>query len=302
MSGIRLSLKRGLSRGGPSRTARQDALFRALESRVPPDQRVAHDSLAASFLTADYRLLAELARVGVLRDLIENVIDRRWPCARAGVVVRTRLIDDVIEAELPNAGQVVVLGAGFDSRAYRLEGMQATTIFEVDHPSTQAEKKRIVARLLGGLPSHVTFVPVVFGREDPAERLYASGFARGVATIVLWEGVTNYLTAEAVDTSFGFLSFGLKPSSLVVFTYVHRGILDGSATFEGAAQTMEAVRGAGEPVTFGFDPDDVAAYVAKHGFTLVSDVALAEVAPRFYPNRQLPKSPMYYRVAQCRKE
>src|SRR5437764_1003412 len=106
-----------------SRTARQNALFRALESRRPRTARMADDPLAVRFLTPEFRLLAELARLPPLRRLIEIVIDRGWPCARAGVVVRTRVLDEVIAEALPRVEQFLILGAGFDSRAYRLPGI-----------------------------------------------------------------------------------------------------------------------------------------------------------------------------------
>ena len=125
-----------------SRTARQNALFRAIEARRPASARVADDPLAVRFLTPEFRLLAEAARMPSARRLIERVIDNRWPCVRGGVVARTRLIDETIQAELPRVRQVMILGTGFDSRAYRLPQMRQVPVFEIDHPATQAAKKR----------------------------------------------------------------------------------------------------------------------------------------------------------------
>ena len=285
----------------PSRTARQNALFRALEWRQRPARRVADDSLAVAFLSPEYRVLAELARVPPLHDLIEWVIDTRWPCARGGVVVRTRLIDDLVAAELPGTEQLLLFGAGFDSRAYRLAGMEDVAVFEVDHPDTQRAKKSAVERVVGGLPRHVTFVPVTFGHDDPAERLLAAGFQVGRRTIVLWEGVTNYLSAMAVDDGFSMLGASVASGSPVIFTYVDRRMLDGTATFDGAESTMNAVRRVGEPFTFGFDPSEVAPYLAERGFELVTDVAVSDIAARYYSNGRLPRTPGYYRVVHSRK-
>src|SRR5204863_5136200 len=96
-----------------------NALFRALEARRPARVRVANDPLAVHFLPREYRVLVELARLPPLRRLTEVVMDLRWPGPRAGVVVRTRLLDDTIVGELSKVAQVLVLGAGFDTRAYR---------------------------------------------------------------------------------------------------------------------------------------------------------------------------------------
>ena len=116
-------------------------------------------------------------------------------------------------------------------------------------------------------------MPVVFGTDDPARKLAASGFGPGAPTLVLWEGVTNYLGPEAVDTTFRFLAAALGPGSPVLFTYVDRGMLDGTADFAGAATTMRAVRRVGEPFTFGLDPGEVRGYLAGRDLAGAGDRA-----------------------------
>jgi methyltransferase (TIGR00027 family) len=287
--------------GQPSRTARQNALFRALEARRPPSDRVADDPLATRFLTPEFRLLAGAARLPPARRLIESVIDHRWPCVRGGVVARTRLIDEAVVAALPRVEQALILGAGFDTRAYRLAPLREIAVFEVDHPATQAAKRRLLLRAGARPPAGVRFVPVVFGADDPARELAGRGFVPGLPTLVLWEGVTNYLGPEAVDTTFRFLASGVGPGSPVVFTYVDRGILDGSAAFDGAETTMRAVRRVGEPFTFGLDPAEVPGYLAERGFELEWDVAVRDAAERFYPAGDCPSAPAYYHVAESRR-
>ena len=287
--------------GKPSRTAVQNALFRALEARRPASARVADDPLAVRFLTPEFRLLARLARIPVGRRLIEGFIDRRWPCVRGGVVARTRLIDEKVVAELPRVTQAVILGAGFDSRAYRLAPMRQVTVFEVDHPATQAAKRRVVPREAGAGASQVRFVPVVFGTDDPADRLADSGFEPGAPTLVLWEGVTNYLDPDAVDATFRFLAAAVGPGSPVLFTYVDRRIIDGTARFEGAGTTLRAVRRVGEPFTFGLDPGEVGGYLADRGFELEWDTTVSDAAAILYPSGACPSAPAYYHVAGARR-
>jgi methyltransferase (TIGR00027 family) len=287
--------------GQPSRTAVQNALFRALEARRPPSRRVADDQLAVRFLTPEFRLVAGLARIPAARILIEEFIDRSWPCVRGGVVARTRLIDEKVLADLPQVRQVVILGAGFDSRAYRLPAIRQVAVFEVDHPATQAAKRRVVQRDGGAGAAQVRFVPVVFGTDDPAAKLAGSGLELGAATLVLWEGVTNYLDPEAVDATFRLLAAAVGTGSPVVFTYVHRGIIDGTARFEGAGTTMRAVRRAGEPFTFGLDPAQVRDYLAARGFDLEWDTTVADAAACLYPAGKCPSVPSYYHVAGARR-
>lgn len=290
-----------MKEGRPSRTAHQNALFRALEARRAPTARVADDPLAVRFLPPDYRLLAELARIGPARRLTEAIIDRRWPGPRAGVVARTRLIDETIAGHLPAVGQVLILGAGFDTRPYRMAAMATQRVFEVDHPLTQQDKKKTLARMPGGLPAHVYYVPVVFGRDDPGDALVGAGFVTGQATLALWEGVTNYLDDASVGAAFSFLTAALGPGSPLLFTYVHRGIIDGSAHFRGAREAMEHVERLGEPFTFGFDPAELPTYLRDRGFELAWDVAVSDAARCYYPNGNLPPVPAYYHVVESRR-
>jgi methyltransferase (TIGR00027 family) len=176
-----------------SRSAQHVALFRALES-ARRRGGLFDDPYAARFLTGWYRLVGGLARVPPVRRGVERFIDRRWPAGpRASAVVRTRLIDDLVgEAMAGGARQVVLLGAGYDSRAYRIGSMAAARVFEVDHPATQATKQRLVdARVRADKRSHVSFVPVDLVRDSLAPALREAGFLAGEPVVVVWEGVTN---------------------------------------------------------------------------------------------------------------
>jgi methyltransferase (TIGR00027 family) len=285
--------------GRASRTAQHNALFRALDARKPRGERIADDRLAVHFLPADFRLVAELARVGLVRRRIEAFIDARWPGPRAGVVTRTRLIDDIASARAADVSQAVLLGAGFDSRAYRLPAMRALVTFEVDHPSTQSRKRNAVHRAIGSTPN-VRFVPVDLGHEALVEALTGAGMRRDRPTLVIWEGVTNYLTAVAVATTFDAIARLVPSGSPVVFTYIDRRMLEGTLDFDGARESAEHVERVGEPYTFGFDPDEVSNYLSEHGFDLVSDVSVADASER-YESDGASSGYAYYHVVEARR-
>src|SRR5262245_23523753 len=160
-----------------SRTAEYMALFRALEScRRPASERLFQDPLAGAFLGPPLRLLAGAARVPPMGRLLAAAIDRRWPGARPSGVARTRLIDDaVLPALREGVEQVVLLGYGFDARPYRLPGLLAARVFEVDHPATLARKQRLLLRRLGRLPENVALVAVDLDRDDLGAALHAAG-------------------------------------------------------------------------------------------------------------------------------
>ena len=187
-------------------------------------------------------------------------------------------IDKMVQEALTDgATQLVLLGAGYDSRAYRLPLAHDVTVFEVDHPSTQRAKR---ARLdvSGASVEHVRFVGVDFELDDVAGRLADAGFDKKTRSILVWEGVISYLSASAVDENFELLSGICSPGSRLIFTYVDGRALDGSMDFEEARRWKGWVRLNGEPFVFGFHPDQLASYLSERGFRLDSDRSTAEVA------------------------
>jgi methyltransferase (TIGR00027 family) len=173
-------------------------------------------------------------------------------------------------------------------------------VFEVDHPATQAAKQERLRRVLGALPAHVVFVPVDFDRDRVADRLAAAGFAAAARTFFIWEGVTNYLTAEAVDATLRWVGT-TAAGSRILFTYVHRGMLDGSAAFEGADASLVTVGRVGEPFTFGFDPAELPAYLAARGLALLEDVGAPDYRTRYLaPLGRTMRLSGFYRAAVAR--
>ena len=125
----------------PSRTAEFNAAFRAAESAKPPSRRLFHDPYAVRLLPAGLRLLARSSAIPIVGHGLTWFVDRRWPGVRTSIIARTRLIDDwVQDAARSGAEQLVLLGAGLDSRAWRLPSLANLRIFEVDHPEHVVRK------------------------------------------------------------------------------------------------------------------------------------------------------------------
>ncbi|WP_081437988.1 class I SAM-dependent methyltransferase [Pseudofrankia asymbiotica] len=304
----------------PSRTAQHVALFRALESaRGQP--RLFTDPYAAASLPPSHRLVVAAARLPAagprLARRVERLIDRRWPGGpRASAVARTRLIDDLVtDALAAGARQLVLLGAGYDSRAYRLlavragadpaaagRGREAVDVYEVDHPATQARKRRLVERRVpAAARGHVRFVAADLLRVGAADVLLAAGLRPDAPAVVVWEGVTNYLDAASVDATLTGLAGALAPGSRVVFTYVDRRALDGTGTFSGVDEWAGTVRAAGEPFTFGLVPDELPGYLAARGLALTLDRSTRDAADRYLTplGRGGEPAAPFYRVAQA---
>jgi methyltransferase (TIGR00027 family) len=287
----------------PSRTAEYMALFRAVETAERADRRLFDDPLAAAFLTGRLKALAAFARLPAIGRLATYFLDLGWPRTRSSAVVRTRLIDDLVrQAIRSGARQALLLGAGFDSRPYRLEELRGVPLFEVDHPSTQRAKRQRLQTHLGPLPGNVHFAPVDFEKDDLETTLMHAGFDTTVATVAVWEGVVSYLTPAAVDQSFRTLARILSEGSHLIFSYVHQGALDGSVAFREARRWKSSVRSSGEPFIFGFDPAGLADYLRPRGFALVSDVSTAEAAKSYCEplHRNEPGSELY-RIAAAQR-
>ena len=279
------------------------ALFRAVETAGRADRRLFDDPYAAALLSGRLKALAGFARLPIAGRLATHFLDLGWPRTRSSAVVRTRLIDDLVrQAVRGGARQALLLGAGFDSRPYRLEELRGVPIFEVDHPSTQKAKRHRLQARLGSLPANVCFVPVDFEKDDLETTLLHAGFDTHVAAVAVWEGVVSYLTPAAVDQNFRMLAHILAPESQLIFSYVHQGALDGSVAFREARRWKSSVRSSGEPFIFGFDPAGLADYLRSRGFALASDVSTAD-ASRSYcgPLRRREPGSGLYRIAAARR-
>lgn len=264
-----------------SRTAQAMALFRALESARPASIRLLRDAFAATVLPPSIRGVVTLSRFRLIGSAIAALVDYRWPGARTSGVARTRLIDDwVVAAIRDGARQVAILGAGFDSRAWRLPALGRIRVFEVDHPATSQEKRR---RLMtaGFDPSRIVQVSIDFDREPLAEPLAKNGFSMRERTVVIWEGVTNYLTAEAVNAVLRWTS-GLAPGSTLAFTYIHATVLRDPGAFEGAEQAMAFVAKGGEAWTYGIEPAELRGRLQAAGLELVEDLGADEYRSRYW--------------------
>jgi methyltransferase (TIGR00027 family) len=264
-----------------SRTAAYMALFRALETRRRGG--LFDDPYAERFLPGRLRAAARLPGAS-------RYIDRRWPGARTSAVGRTRAIDELLEDPEP---QVVFLGAGYDTRALRLPSLGRAAVFELDQAPLLAAKRE---RLSEERP-RLRRVEIDFARQEVVPTLAAAGFDPSEPAAFVWEGVTNYLTAEAADATFRAVA-GTAPGSRLIFTYVHSGAIDGTVDFEAADRLRSTVAGVGEPWTFGLDPDELGAYLAERGLRLLSDEGADD-----YRRRLLGDSPRnlrgygFYRLA-----
>jgi methyltransferase (TIGR00027 family) len=288
-----------VERSQASQTAQSMAMFRALESARPERSRLFWDAFAVHFLNRTMRVAVRAAEKSpAVQALLTRYIDKRWPGARPSGVARTVFIDRALgEALRSGIAQVVILGAGYDSRAYRIDEMNRTLVFEVDSGETQRVKRERVWHFSGLSLQSVKFVAADFLRQTVSEALASAGFDSLRETFFIWEGVIHYLAAEAVDSTLRFVG-GCAKGSGIAFTYIHRGLLDGSGAFSMSANVVRLLEKAGERWKFGFYPDELSPYLRNCGMKLVEDLGAIEYGARFSgARREQMKGYEFYHVA-----
>jgi methyltransferase (TIGR00027 family) len=269
------------------------ALLRAVESERPADTRLFEDRFAYAFLPLYLKALVWLSRfLGV------HIPGKRWAAEAASGIARTRLIDDAVTKSVHECvEQVVILGSGFDSRAYRLPGISSVRVFEVDRPNTLAVKRKRLKKILTTLPSHVIFVEIDFNVQELGDVLAKSGFNLQRPSLFICEGVSEYLSERAVDGTLRFIATAAA-GSLLIFTYLHRGALDNPLAFAGAEDQARNSTRIGEPWTFGLYPEKVPSYFRERGLDVVEDLGSLEFRSRYLsPLGRQVEGHEYYRIA-----
>ena len=166
--------------------------------------------------------------------------------------------------------QLVILGAGFDTRPYRLPGMESVNVFEVDLPSVQNDKKKKIRKYLGLLPGHVTFIPIDLDAQTLEAVFPGTAFDPSRPTVFIWEGVTQYILEEAVCQTLTFVGKS-APGSVIVFTYVLKSIIERRSDIPGADKIMDVVA-KNAPWIFGLNPSDVPEFLKSFHLALIADV------------------------------
>jgi methyltransferase (TIGR00027 family) len=265
-----------MARNPVAQTAFGPMVQAAIEQYEPQERRLVSDDLAMSILPAGQRAMVRAMRWPLLRRLTISAGERAVPGSWSLIACRKRYIDDKLDEALPNIDSVVVLGAGMDTMAYRLARRSDIPVFEVDLPVNIARKKAAVAQAIGAVPASVRLVPLDFERDDLISALTGLGYRTDARTFFIWEGVTQYLSQDAVRATLVALRTAAPPGSRLVFTYVRRDFIEGANMYD-AAILYKRFRQRQQVWRFGLDPEQVSAFVAEYGWQLVE-----QAGPDYY--------------------
>jgi methyltransferase (TIGR00027 family) len=264
--------------GQPSRTALGAAGHRAVH-QVLEQGRIFADPLAVRILGPD----ADSA----LRDAEPDPSSKRL---RLFIAVRTRFAEDsLVAAVARGACQLVVLGAGLDTYAYRSPFGDRLHVFEVDHPATQAWKRERLAEAQIPIPPALTYAPIDFERQNLADGLAAAGFDSRKQTFFTWLGVVPYLTEQVIFSTLGFIA-RMPAGAHVVFDYSNPAAPGSVSDPHAAEREALAARVAslGEAFKSHFETDALVAKLKAVGFREVEDLGPALIRERYFGNRTAP--------------
>jgi methyltransferase (TIGR00027 family) len=254
---------------GPSHTALATAYARAYH-QIADQPAIFDDHLAVPLLGVTADELTELStRAG---DQVGAVISDRG--RRLFFATRARVAEDAVAAAVAaGTRQVVILGAGLDTFAYRDQNPDLR-VFEIDHPATQAWKRDRLAAVGIDIPATLTLVPVDFETQDLAAELESAAFTRNEPAIFVWLGVIFYLTASAARSILEYIAGQAQPVE-VIFDYLQPARTEEDrAHLQARAERLSAT---GEPFFSYFTPDEIATLLRTLGFTTIDDQAAQDV-------------------------
>ena len=288
----------------PSRMAEGIALQRFAESRLSEDKRIFYDPYAVHFV--DKRVL-EYARDHPLEaKAMAEEYERKMPGWSNSIRARVRYFDDVVEsAAAEGFGQLVILGAGYDTRAYRIDGLKnRVQVFEIDHPQTIERKTEIITRIFGELPGHIVFVPLNLEYEDLWENLKKSGYSPTAKTLFVLEGLVMYLSRDAVEELFSGIARNAKVGSSILFDFVPQSLADGTSDSEGGKNIRDYTIMVGEPLRSGFTEGEIQTFLSGLGFSDVNVVPSSLYRKMYYNNGKNAERPvsslLYFASASIR--
>ncbi len=275
-----------------SLTAEGIAIARVLEAEKPEGERICNDPFARQLISPVFYWIGKI---------FANAEERKGPGVLGFLVARCRYMDDALKHALQvGLEQLVILGAGLDSRAYRFEELkQGVRIFEVDHPASQASKLKKVKRIFGELPGHVHYIPIDFN-EEILDKLFEHGYGCSLRTLFLWEGVSMYLTPVAVHQTLAWISHNSGKGSELVFDYLYSSMLTAGKQPYEVRKSMRAGRLTGEGLSFGIEQGKLGVFLNQRGFKNIREITGGDLQRLYFYGANKNRSVAnYYAIADA---
>ena len=258
--------------------ARGSALVRALAACDDRDDIRGSDTLAEIFLAEEGK--SSFRDPAIREWLLNNYLPHG---VYAYTIARTAYFDHIVEQGLrENVPQIVILGAGYDSRPYRFADLIGETrIFELDNIQTLQHKQKLLQQANIPIPKNVAFAPLSYDTELIMGNLVGAGFDVGKQTLFIWEGATYFLSAEAVDNIFSFIKSRMPAGRAVCFDY--KSISSESSGSGGENELAESMKSAiaADSVEFGIEEGKAGTFLAERDFLIVEQLTASEMEKRY---------------------
>lgn len=277
----------------PSATAELVASHRAAESFKPVNERICYDPYAIHFLSPEtLEILKDPIKMRAITEQVGPIGQEMSTSLR----VRVRYFDDFIK-KLVSEGleQLIILGAGYDTRAYRIEGLENVKVFEVDHTATQRFKVEKIKEIFGSLPDHVVYVPIDLEKRTLSQSLSDKGYNSSKKTLFVMEGLIQYLTPKSVDEIFSFIARNSGKESTIIFDYHDESVVNG--TSEVGKMIKNFVEQVGEHLKFGINQEKIEEFLSDRGFSNITNVTSEDYKKKYFEGTNENKefcNPMYF--------
>ncbi|HET6580796.1 MAG TPA: class I SAM-dependent methyltransferase [Methanoregula sp.] len=261
------------------------ALQRFAESRLPEDVRIFFDPYAVHFIDP-VKLAWAREHPGEIQALMED-FEKKMPGWYNAILGRIRYFDDIVQnAAGEGFSQLVILGAGYDTRAYRIDTLKGhTRVFEIDRPATQERKTEIVKKIFGHLPDHVSFIPHDIGTGPLWPVLEAAGYSLSQKTLFVLEGLVMYLPAGDVEELLAGIARHAGAGSTVLFDFVPQSLADGTSDAEGGQHIRNGTIQIGEPILSGFTGGRVVPVLTALGYSAVQVIPSRAYAGMYFTGK-----------------
>ena len=270
------------NREGPSKMAEGIAMQRFAESSKDEDERICYDPYAIHFINP------EIVEFGIkhpeeAKAKIE-AMENQLPGLSSSIIARVRYFDDIVKESIGDGlQQLVILGAGYDTRSYRIEGLdEKVKVFEVDHPNTQNFKKEKIIEIFRSLPDHVTYVPIDFETQKLGQMLFENGYNESLKTLFIMEGLIMYIPPEAVDETLNFIVNKSGKDSQIIFDYYPESVVDGTTALAVGQNIRNFLIQMGEPLQFGIKEGTIGKFLSSYGFSKINDVTSKDYKKAYF--------------------
>ena len=264
-----------------SRTAEFTCLVRASSFYEKTPQYKSEDYIAPILVP---KFIFPLLKIGFIRNIFKN---RLFPKGMYEyVIARTKFIDNVFKNALEhNFDQILIFGAGFDSRGIRFSNLNKNTkIFELDAPITQNAKiDQFKNRDITN--KNINYISIDFNKESLEEKLLKSGFIKGKKSLFILEGLTMYLDPEAVNKTFNIINDFAGSGSEVIFDYVYSSVLREENLYYGESEVFNGVKERGEPWSFGIEEGDIKNFLENKNLNLIKNRTSQELEKEFFKDK-----------------